>query len=296
MAKASPVPLREWERFEAWIASGMHAGMGYMERWPEIRRDPRRLLDGARAVVSVAFNYRQYNPYPAVAAYALGEDYHKVLRRRLKTVAGALREEFGGEYRVCVDSAPILERYWATRCGVGVRSPLSGNIVVPGVGSMVFLAEIITTLALPEYRCGHSLDPKVPEDTDLCDGDTLQAVDPRDYDVCPTGALQPGGVVDARRCINYLTIERQGEWSARERALMSLPGAEGRVFGCDICQLACRSNSGAACGVLPEFRPLDCLPDLIEAMQSGNTDGVDFSKSPLSRGVRRKGAAEKDKD
>lgn len=268
----------------------MHAGMTYMERWPEIRRDPRLLLHGASSVISIAFNYRQPNPYPEIATYALGQDYHKVLRRRLKPVVSALKEEFGGECRICIDSAPILERYWALHCGVGVRCPNSGNVVVPGVGSMVFLAEIITTLALPDYSCRLSADTNVSVAMDLCEGDMSQEENSHENSICPTGALQPGGIVDARRCINYLTIERRGEWSRQEMSLMSLPGAKDRVFGCDICQLACRSNRGAACGVLPEFRPLDSLPVLIEAMRSGKTAEVDFSKSPLSRGLKRKEA------
>lgn len=247
-----------------------------MERWPEIRRDPRLLLEGARTVVSVAFNYRQSNPYPEIATYALGEDYHKALKRRLKGVVRTLREEFGGEYRICIDSAPVLERYWAERCGVGKRSPLSGNIVVPGVGSMVFLAEIITTL---DFSSVVLTSP----DGGVSGADTSNYTLPP----CPTGALQPGGMVDAGRCINYLTIEHVGEWSEEEKALMSRPGAAGKVFGCDICQLACPSNHGAAPEILPEFRPLPEISQLISAIRSGDAAHPAFKlPTPLSRWLR----------
>ena len=254
----------------------MHAGMAYMERWREIRRDPRLLLDGAGTVISIAFNYRQENPYPQIATYALGEDYHKVLRKRLKKVTAALREEYGGEYRICIDSAPILERYWARRCGVGYRSPVSGNIVVPGVGSMVFLAEIITTNRWASWSdsadCGEAIHEASPAISDLSP--------------CPTKALQPGGRVDSRRCINYLTIEHKGEWDELQRALMESPGACGKIFGCDICQLACPSNSSSPRQVLPEFKPLPQLHELIETVKNRDIEALqslDISKSPLSR-------------
>ena len=108
VAEAEPVPDEEWERFSSWISQGRHAGMTYMENYPEIRRDPRNLLEGAKSIVSVAYNYRQPNHVSGVATYALGEDYHKVLRKRLKTVVMAMKDEFGGQWRICVDSAPII--------------------------------------------------------------------------------------------------------------------------------------------------------------------------------------------
>lgn len=261
--QAAPVEESEWNLFTEWLARGFHAGMAYMERYQEIRRDPRLLLSGARTIISVAFNYRQPNPFRGVATYALGQDYHKVLRKRLKRVAASMKEEFGGDWRICIDSAPLLERYWAEKCGVGFRSPVHGNIVVPGVGSMVFLAEIITTLQLPPSPLPDSFE-RYGENT-------------TGNQICPTGALQPGGMVDARKCINYLTIEHRGELSPEEKTLTG-----GAFFGCDICQKGCPENSGEAPGVLPEFLPMNGLGDFIK----GRDCDFELGKSPMSRRFR----------
>ena len=123
-ADAGPVDDEEFRHFEAWLAEGCHGEMTYLEKHKELRRDPRLLLEGAKTVISAAFNYRQPNPLKGVAVYALGEDYHKVLRRRLKRVVAEMKTNFGGEWRICVDSATVLERYWSQKCRVGLRSPL----------------------------------------------------------------------------------------------------------------------------------------------------------------------------
>lgn len=256
----------------------MHAGMDYMKRHEALRRDPRLLLEGTKSIVSVAFNYRQPNPYPQIAVYALGRDYHKVLRKILKRVVAPMREEYGGGWRICVDSAPILERYWAVRSGMAVRSQRSGNVVVPGVGSMVFLAEILTTAEIPQSRYNFITETAAPASFDF-DGETAE-------NVCPTGALQPGGMVDSRRCINYLTIEHRGPWNEEQRQLMSLPGAKGHIFGCDICQNACHSNQGEPLPVISEFQPLPILKSYISAILSGDPtalSSLDLTGSPLSR-------------
>lgn len=257
-AKAEPVDPRQWGYFQEWLSRGFNAGMSYMENYPDIRRDPRLLLEGASTVVSMAFNYRQPNPFKGVATYALGTDYHKVLRKKLKRVVAEMRGEFGGNWRICIDSAPVLERYWAVKCGVGYRSPVHGNIVVPGVGSMVFLAELVTTLDF------NSDNRSVLPDEVL----------PGSPAGCPAGALQPGGVVDASRCINYLTIEKKEELSDMEKRLVGRA-----VFGCDECLRKAPENQGAAPSVLPEFLPLPGLADFL----AGNDVFLDFSESPMVR-------------
>lgn len=260
-APAAPVEKEEWERFESWLEKGFNAGMEYMKNYPEIRRDPRLLLEGAQTVISVAFNYRQPNPYPGIATYAIGQDYHKVLRKRLKRAVNEIREEFGGNWRICIDSAPVLERYWARKCGIGSRSPIHGNIIIPGTGSMVFLAEIISSLevVLSGTAVTDTGKPFPPE--------TRQ---PR----CPTGALQPGGCIDARKCINYLTIEKKEPLTEEEREL-----AGQAFFGCDICQLGCAENRGPTPQILPEFRPLPGLKEFID----GTNPDFPISISPLAR-------------
>ncbi|MCH5213991.1 MAG: DUF1730 domain-containing protein [Muribaculaceae bacterium] len=302
-SEAGEVEADEWLRFEKWLEAGHHAGMEYMACHRDLRRDPRLLLDGAKTVISVAFNYRQANPYKGVATYALGLDYHKVLRQRLKGVVKALKGEFGGEWRICIDSAPILERYWAVRSGVGVRSRGHGNVIVPGVGSMVFLAEILTTLEIGDLSANMQMGDDV---------ETMQDVEAAQR-VCPGGALLPGGMVDSRRCLNYLTIEKVGALEKEERELVERTGT---IFGCDLCQRVCSYNMcshnnkgevpGKLCaenkgevpgnicahidkgempGILPEFMPLEGLViadglDRLEVLKRAPAG------SPLLRGLR----------
>lgn len=267
-AECLPVDEDNWHRFQKWIECGYNAGMHYMKNYPEIRRDPRLLLEGAKSIISVAYNYRQPNPVKGLATYALGEDYHKVLRRRLKMVVKILKEKLGGNWRICIDSAPLLERYWAQKCGVGRRSEIHGNIIVEGVGSMVFLAEIITTLQLEPTHENfiNSVAAGIPKTV----GTLSQAV-------CPTRALLPGGVVDARRCINYLTIEHQEPLDDEQLKLIG----EAR-FGCEICQKYAVENQGTAPDVLPEFRKLPYIEEFLD----GKECGFDLKKSPISRKFR----------
>lgn len=287
IAFAGEVDDIAWNLFADWLKQGKHAGMSYMENHLELRRDPRLLLPGCRSVISAAFNYRQPNPLRGIATYALGLDYHHVLRQRLERVVAKLGADFGGEYRICIDSAPILERYWAEKAGVGVRSPLSGNVTVPGVGSMVFLAEVLTTHEFDAEECGRPLLSSV-RDTPLC-----SCLDNRR--ICPTDALGAGGVVDARKCINYLTIEHRGEWSDEQKKLMNTPGAESAVFGCDICQNADPANSGEAPDIIPEFKFNEKLETFISTLgnprnpeaPSRPVKGFSLKKSPLGRAGRK---------
>ena len=272
---AAEVPAREWQRFEDWLAKGYHADMDYMERHKEIRRDPRLLLEGARTIVSVAYSYRQENPYPGLATYALGEDYHKVLRRRLKKVVAGMKNAFGGEWRICIDSAPLLERYWAERAGVGRRNPVHGNIMVDGVGSMVFLAELVTTLAPAEGPSSILMRERAGLDPECGAASTRGKIVAA---VCPGGALKEGGTVDARRCINYLTLEKREELSEEERRLTG-----GVFFGCDICLRSSGEHRGNALPVVPEFLPLPGL----EAILRGEKN-EELLRSPINRKYRRR--------
>ncbi len=154
-------------QYTDWLSRGMHAGMDYLERYPDIRRDPRMLLDGATTVISCAFPY--FTPISRthgtanIALYALGTDYHEVVRNRLEQAAEAIRDTFGGQTRVCVDTAPLRERYWALHSGLGFIGT-NNHLIIPGAGSYFFLGEILTTAPfrptppLPVTdcgRCGH---------------------------------------------------------------------------------------------------------------------------------------------
>lgn len=223
VVRATPVTAEAVARYEEWLADGNAGNMDYLGRYGEVRRDPRLLLDGegARTLIVTLFAY-QDNVHPAegvpyIAHYALGQDYHDVLRRRLKTVIGQLRPRFGGKWRVCVDSAPLMERYWAARAGLGVIGD-NGCLIVPGVGANFFIATIVTTAQMPTD------DPV--EGTSHCLGCG------RCVRACPTGALRGDGSVDARRCISYLTIE------SHDDIPVDIPTGN-TLYGCDVCRRAC---------------------------------------------------------
>lgn len=223
VVRALPVAAEVVARYEGWLADGNAGNMDYLGRYGEVRRDPRLLLDGegAHTLIVTLFAY-QDNVHPAegvpyIAHYALGQDYHDVLRRRLKTVIGQLRPRFGGKWRICVDSAPLMERYWAARAGLGVIGD-NGCLIVPGVGANFFIATIVTTAQMPTD------DPV--EGTSHCLGCG------RCVRACPTGALRGDGSVDARRCISYLTIESHDDIPA------DIPTGN-TLYGCDVCRRAC---------------------------------------------------------
>lgn len=230
VVRALPVAAEVVAHYEGWLADGNAGNMDYLGRYGEVRRDPRLLLDGegAHTLIVTLFAYQDNvllaEGVPYIAHYALGQDYHDVLRRRLKAVVGQLRPRFGGKWRVCVDSAPLMERYWAVRAGLGVIGD-NGCLIVPGTGANFFIATIVTTAQLP-------VDDPV-EDTPHCLGCG------RCVRACPTGALRDDGSVDARRCISYLTIESHDDIPA------DIPIGN-TLYGCDVCRRACPLASGRA--------------------------------------------------
>lgn len=240
-AAVADVADEDCNLIDKWIAAGHHAGMAYMERHTDIRRNPRMLLSDARTMVCCAFDYRQSKRHPLFADYALGRDYHDVIRQRLGYAADEIMDKYGGETRVCVDTAPLRERYWALVSGLGFVG-LNGQIFVDGIGSKVFLAEILWT---------GTVEPDTPSIARKCKecGACVKA--------CPGQALDGCGGVDASRCLSYLTIEHRGELPEDLR----LPG---RIYGCDVCQDVCPLNRVADSAVtsIPEFVPTDTLMSL----------------------------------
>ena len=216
LAPAAPLPKERAEALHRWLAAGMHGEMSYLERHATLRLDPTLLVPGARTVVSVALNY-----YPAatppeggfrLARYALGLDYHDVMRRRLRALLAAIGAENDG--RPCCDTAPVDEHYWAVRCGLGWQGR-NGQLIIPGAGSYFFLGELLLTLPADRYD-----EPSAPR-CGTCS---------RCVKACPGGALNGDGTMDARRCLSYLTIEQRGP----------LPSGTGRLvgrcfYGCDRC-------------------------------------------------------------
>lgn len=244
----SPIdePLdNECQYLDDWLARGDQAGMGYMANHLEIRRDPKGLVEDARSVISVALNYyptvRRDPALPYIAYYAYGQDYHDVVRQKLRQLWEAIRIEatplFGlpqAEARVFTDSAPLFERYWAWRCGLGWIGKNS-CLILPGKGSFFFLGEIVTTLQI------ESEDQPIANRCGTCD---------RCLRACPTGALEAPRRLNANHCLSYLTIEHRGDLPEREVALLG-----NRLYGCDSCQLACPWNRFATPTKVTEFSP-----------------------------------------
>lgn len=293
-APLRPVDHHAWESYSRWIATGGHASMAYLANHSEIRRNPALLLDDGPqpggTVVCAAFAYASdvtFRPGALrIARYALGDDYHEVLRQRLQPVADAILAATGHPARICVDSAPILERYWAVQSGLGFTGR-NRQLIIPGIGSHIFLAELVTRAEFTPY--GTPMDRQCPEGCDRC----MRA--------CPNGALtasnrQPwrgshGEAVfnrltescgfDARRCLSFQTIENRGEIDA------DLTVPHGRFYGCDICLEACPlSRPSRSVTVLPEFRPREPLLSLTPATVTALTPAAYsllFRHSPIRR-------------
>jgi epoxyqueuosine reductase len=216
-----PVPTAG--RFEHWLREGRAGEMHYLERGAEKRRDSRRPVDGARSAVVVGLDYGGREPAGPVARYARGIDYHDVMEARLRELHRRVDEWAGAPVRgkAYVDTGPILERDLARRAGLGWFGK-NTMLINPRSGSFFFLGALLLDV---------DLAPDAPFESEHCGHCT------RCLDACPTNALVAPGVLDARRCISYLTIELKGEIPEDLRAPMG-----GLLYGCDICQDVCPWN------------------------------------------------------
>ncbi len=209
-----------------WLNSGMHAGMNYMKDNFKKRVDPVELIPGARSVISVILNYyptevKKGNKNLQISKYACGRDYHEVIKRKLKKLLEIIREfDETVTGRFFVDSAPVLERAWAARSGLGWIGKNS-NLISRKYGSFVFIGELIIDLDLVYDNPAK----------DYCANCT------KCIDACPTNAIIADRVIDARRCISYHTIENKGEIDNKLKGKM-----RNWIFGCDICQDVCPWN------------------------------------------------------
>jgi epoxyqueuosine reductase len=265
-------------RLESWLNKGMHGNMQYMENHFDKRIDPRKLVDGAKSVITLLFNYypgeRQREDAPQVSKYAYGEDYHEVIRARLKTMLARMQEQFGQvQGRGFVDSAPVLERAWAQRSGLGWIGK-NGNLIHKQAGSFFFIATLITDLEL-EY------DGPVADFCGTCR---------RCLDACPTSAIVAPGVVDGSRCISYFTIELKEQLIPEQ-----MQGKfDNWFFGCDTCQDVCPWNRFSKAHNEAAFTP---LPEILNFRTSDWEEMTEetfkevFRRSPLKRskyaGIRR---------
>lgn len=247
-AKAGEIDPSVSSSYEDWITNGMNAGMVYLQRHIPWRRNTENVLQGAKTVISLAFSYVpeiwRKPDLPLIACYAYGEDYHEVLRKKLKPVITDFQKKYGGNWRICIDSAPVSERYWAMRAGIGKKG-VNGSIIVEGCGSFCFLCEILTSL---------ELKPDSPSD-EKCNGCGAC------MEACPAKALLGNGCMDSRRCLNYLTIEEKLE----NRTSESINGPNrGVIFGCDICQRVCPHNRDLKPTSIPEFNPINEILNISE--------------------------------
>ncbi len=271
----------EEPRLQAWLDAGHHGSMDYMARHGMMRARPHELLPGTLRVLSVRMNYLPFEAGFAatlrdptlgyISRYALGRDYHKVLRNRLKQLGDRIEQrcrelcQATGEWRPFVDSAPILERPLAAKAGLGWIGKHS-LLLNESAGSFFFLGELLISLPLP-------LD--APVEKEQC-GKCVACIN-----ICPTGAIVAPYVVDGRRCISYLTIENDGPIPEEFRPLMG-----NRIYGCDDCQLICPWNRYADVSPEPDFSPRPNLhrPPLLELWLWSESEFLKHTEgSPIRR-------------
>lgn len=258
-------------RLEEWLNKGHHGTMHYMENYFDLRTDPRKLVPGARSVITLLLNYypeqEQQPDAPKIAKYAWGKDYHFVIKDKLHQLLHYIRENIGEvDGRGFVDSAPVLERTWAQRTGLGWIGK-NANLLTKHSGSFFFIATLISDLEL-EYDA--------PFATDHCGTCT------RCIDACPTDAITAPTVVDGSKCISYFTIELKDTLIPQQYS----DKMEGWMFGCDICQDVCPWNRFSKPNHEPEFTPIPEILDLSVAEWQAMTEETFrklFKRSPLAR-------------
>jgi len=263
----------EAPRLEAWLKKSMHGEMAYMENHFDMRLDPRLLVPGAKSVVSFLYNYFP-DPQRAIAdgalkvsKYAWGEDYHFVVKDKLKLLMQQLTEQIGAiEGRAFVDSAPVLDKAWAKKSGLGWIGK-NANLINKKQGSFFFIAELIIDLELA---------PDGPV-TDHCG--TCRAC----IDACPTEAIVEPYVVDGSKCISYFTIELKKELPAEWISKM-----DGWLFGCDVCQDVCPWNRFSAINTEQRFTPRQQLLNMSSGEWQDLTEEV-FAQIARRSPLKRKG-------
>lgn len=245
ICKAENIDEIESNNYQDWIDKGYHADMHYLARNIDKRYAPTLLVDNAKSIISVALNYypheKQPQTSPQFAYYAYGKDYHDVVKAKLQQLLDYIKTIITTNGRVFCDTAPVLERYWAAKSGVGFIGK-NTLLIIPKRGSYFFLGEII-------------LDTPLSYDTPLklsCGKCT------RCINTCPTGAIEKPHLLNSKKCISYQTIENKGEINEQ-----ILPLLNNRMYGCDICQQVCpwnryaRPHSTIELNPTPEFLSMD---------------------------------------
>lgn len=268
IARAEPVDAETAAAVRGWISKGSQATMDYMANYTEKRLNPCLLVPGTKSIVSLAMNYAPAQTMPEteyqLAAYAYGQDYHDVMKAKLRQLAALIANKFegesdsevdendgdstaittpktnetseepAGEIRVFVDTAPVLERYWAQRAGLGWIGK-NHQLIIPRAGSMFFLGEIFLPYEFDSY------DSPMPSRCGNCR---------RCIEACPTCAITDEWGFDSEKCLSYQLIENRGELSEQAKQSMGTT-----IYGCDRCQIACPWNKFAIPNTTPEFQP-----------------------------------------
>ncbi len=267
------VPEYAKEAFLKWLSLNLHAGMDYMERRKEERLNLRKLWKDARSVVVVAKSYYYPVKYGAyrIARYALGKDYHKVMKKKLVRIGKRLKEEYSIDFRAYVDTGPILEKVFAQKAGLGWQGK-NTLLINPRMGSYLFLGILLLNVELEKDE---------PFVYDFCGRCT------RCIDACPTQAIRKDRLVDANRCISYWTIENRS---------LHIPDTiaskmDGWLFGCDICQEVCPWNTKAKPTDWKEFLPREDLLrwNILDILNMTRKDWEVFARSSAIKRAKLEG-------
>jgi epoxyqueuosine reductase len=264
VARVEPIE-EEIARLKEWVGGGFHGEMQYMSRNIELRTNPCELLPDARSMIMVLMNYYphewQSENTPRIAAYAYGNDYHHIVKSKLTQIAEEINKVAPHKYAVFCDSAPVMERAWAVRAGLGWIGR-NGMLVNPRLGTFTFIGTLITTLAL---------EPSEPM-MNHC-GRCRKCIE-----ACPTGAILENKTIDARRCLSYQTIEKKGDID-----IELTDAAENTLYGCDRCQLACPWNRFAKPHNHPELSPIEGIFELDWTVMSRSEFNRKLKFSPMQR-------------
>ncbi len=256
--------------FESWLSNNYNGEMAYMENYFDKRLDPRLLVEGSKSVISLSYNYFPEKDLFGIdqlkiSKYAYGQDYHEIIKEILKEMVAELQDEIGDFHcRIFTDSAPILERSWARKSGIGWVGK-NANLITKQSGSFYFLAEIICDLELQADF----------ETTDHC-GSCRKCID-----ACPTDAIVSDKIIDGSKCISYATIELKNEIPESFKGNM-----EDWMFGCDICQDVCPWNRFSKPHQQEKFKPNNLLKELRKSdwqELSQELFSEIFRKSPVKR-------------
>lgn len=266
-------------RLESWLNKGFQGSMNYMNNYFGLRIDPSKLVPGAKSVITLLLNYypsqKQNDDAPQVSKYAYGKDYHEVIKEKLKTFLLLIKENIGDIHgRGFTDSAPVLERSWAQKSGLGWIGK-NGNLITKNSGSFFFIATLITDLDL------EADDPFIKDYCGTCT---------KCIDNCPTDAILPDKVIDGSKCVSYFTIELKD---------LLIPGEmkgkfENKLFGCDVCQDVCPWNRFSKPTNETAFTPIREILNFTKNDWEEMTEEsfkVIFKNSPLKRskfsGIKR---------